>query len=101
MPLPTMTPEQRAAALAKAAEVRQARSALIAAVKSGEVTVSDLFDREDEITKRTKVVSVLRALPGWGKVRVANCLAECGIDETRRLGGLTAGQRDRLRDAVR
>ena len=101
MALPTMSPEQRAAALAKAAEVRQARSALIATVKSGELKAADLLDRDDEIAKRTKVVSVLRALPGWGKVKVANCLTECGIDETRRIGGLTAAQRERLRDALR
>ena len=100
MALPTMTPEQRAAALAKAAEVRQARSALIAAVKSGELKVVDVMDRQDDIAKRTKVVSALRALPGWGKVKVATCLADCGIDEARRFGGLTDGQRERLRDAV-
>jgi len=35
MPLPTMTPEQRADALAKAAEARTARSELLAKVKSG------------------------------------------------------------------
>lgn len=100
MPLPTMTPEQRAAALAKAGEVRQARSALIGAVKSGAVKAADLLDREDEIAKRTKVTAVLRALPGWGKVKVSTCLSECGIDETRRLGGLTPAQRERLRDAL-
>ena len=101
MPLPTMTPEQRAAALAKAAEVRLARSELIAAVRSGAAKAADLLDRQDEIAKRTKVVSVLRALPGWGKVKVSACLTECGIDESRRVGGLTAAQRERLRDALR
>ena len=101
MALPTMTPEQRTAALAKAAEVRQARSALIAAVKSGQLKVTDLMDRQDDLAKRTKVATVLRALPGWGKVKVATCLTDCGIDEARRFGGLTDGQRDRLRNAVR
>jgi hypothetical protein len=101
MALPTMTPEQRTAALAKAAEVRAARSELMAAVKSGAVDAVDLLDRQDELAKRTKVVSVLRALPGWGKVKVSACLDECGIDESRRLGGLTAAQRERLRDALR
>jgi hypothetical protein len=38
MALPTMTPEQRADALAKAAEARTARSALLAKVKSGDLT---------------------------------------------------------------
>lgn len=101
MALPTMTPEQRAAALAKAAEVRTARSELIAAVKTGKVTVAEVIERSDDIAKKTKVASVLRALPGWGKVKVTTCLTDCGIDEARRFGGLTAGQRDRLREATR
>ena len=38
MALPTLTPEQRAAALAKAARARKLRSELLSAVKSGDLT---------------------------------------------------------------
>ena len=67
MPLPTMTPEQRAGALAKATEARQARSAFLAEVKSGAVTLGQVFERaDDELVKKTRVLQVLRALPGYG-----------------------------------
>ena len=38
MPLPTLTPEQRAAALEKAAEVRKARAELKEQLKQGKTT---------------------------------------------------------------
>ncbi|HTI25539.1 MAG TPA: integration host factor, partial [Kutzneria sp.] len=42
MALPTLTPEQRAEALAKAAEARKARTALLASIKSGETTFGEV-----------------------------------------------------------
>ena len=39
MALPTLTPEQRADALAKAAEARKARSELLASIKSGTTSI--------------------------------------------------------------
>ena len=100
MPLPTMTPEQRTAALAKAAEARQARSALLAGVKSGETTLEQVFTQADDVAKKTRVVQVLRALPGYGAAKVAALLADAGVDEKRRVGGLTNAQRERLLEAV-
>ncbi len=48
MPLPTMTPEQRTDALAKATEARQARSAFLAEVKSGALTLEQVLNRADD-----------------------------------------------------
>ena len=45
MALPTLTPEQRKAALEKAAEARAARTAQLAKDKAGEVTYSQLLER--------------------------------------------------------
>jgi hypothetical protein len=96
-----MTPEQRTAALAKAAEARQARSALLARVKSGDMTLEQVFAQaDDHIVKKTRVQQVLRALPGYGTAKVAALMAASGVDEKRRVGGLTAPQRARLVDAV-
>ena len=100
MPLPTMTPEQRADALAKAAAARTARSELLARVKSGDLTARQVFERDDEIAKKTRVAQVLRALPGYGAARVRALMAACEVDETRRVGGLTGGQRTRLLEAL-
>jgi len=101
MPLPTMTPEQRAGALAKATEARQARSAFLAEVKSGAVTLGQVFERaDDELVKKTRVLQVLRALPGYGAAKVTALMTASGVDEKRRVGGLTAAQRAKLLEAV-
>ncbi len=99
MAVPTLTAEQRQAALAKATEVRKARGDLLAAVKAGHTSVSDVFGRADGLTKRTRVVQVLRAVPGYGPAKVAAVMAACGVDEKRRVGGLGEQQRRRLLDA--
>ena len=101
MALPTMTPEQRADALAKATEARQARSALLAQVKSGALTLEQLLERGDEdVVKKTRVQQVLRALPGYGQAKVTAVMTSSGVDEKRRVGGLTSAQRAKLLDAT-
>jgi hypothetical protein len=100
MPLPTMTPEQRESALAKAAEARKARSALLAEVKSGGLELKDLFARSDDVAKKTRVVQVLRALPGYGPAKVTTLMTDSGVDEKRRVGGLSSSQRTKLLEAV-
>ena len=101
MPLPTMTPEQRAAALAKATEARQARSVLLAKVKSGDMTLQQVFaPTENDVVKKTRVQQVLRALPGYGAAKVTALMAASGVDEKRRVGGLTGAQRQKLVEAV-
>lgn len=102
MPVPTATPEQRAQALAKAAEARKARSALLASLSSGELTLPDVLGRAgtDPVVAKTKVSMVLRALPGIGQKRAAALMEEVGIDVTRRVGGLTDRQRERLVERV-
>lgn len=102
MPLPTMTPEQRADALAKATAARKARSELLAQVKSGELAPAAFFGRtDDEVAKKTRVVQVLRALPGYGAAKVTALMATTEVDEKRRVGGLTAAQRERLLEALK
>ncbi|MDD6289065.1 MAG: integration host factor, actinobacterial type [Eggerthellales bacterium] len=96
MALPTMTPEQRAAALEKAAAARKARAELKANIKAGTVTIAEVLESQDEIVKKTKVAAVLAALPGYGKARVAKLMEECGIQESRRVGGLGANQKAAL-----
>ena len=101
MALPTMTPEQRADALAKATEARQARSSLLAQVKSGALTLKQVFERaDDDVVKKTRVQQVLRALPGYGAAKVTALMTASGVDEKRRVGGLTNAQREKLLAAV-
>ena len=47
MPLPSLSPEQRAAALEKAAEIRKARAELKDQLKSGKTTLAAVLDRAE------------------------------------------------------
>ncbi|MGW4425187.1 integration host factor, actinobacterial type [Streptosporangium sp. NPDC004631] len=100
MALPKLTPEQRQAALAKAAEARTARAKLLAEVKAGSVSFEQLLGRDDEIARRIKVAQALRALPGVGSVKAAQLMARADVDEARRLGGLGVQQRRKLIEVV-
>jgi hypothetical protein len=100
--LPTLTPEQRADALAKAAEARKARSELLASIKSGERTIASVLGKakEDKTIGKTKVAALLKAVPGLGAVKVAALLEQTGIDVDRRAAGLGEKQRAALIDAL-
>lgn len=96
MALPTLTPEDRRAALAKAVAARRERAVLLADIKDGSLTLAALFDRGGPVAGKTPVRRVLEALPGVGKVRAARILGQMDIPANRRLKGLGPRQRDRL-----
>lgn len=99
MPLPpALTPEQRQAALAKAAAARRQRAEVKEKLKMGSLTLRELFEQgdRDEILAKLKVVSVLESLPGVGKVRARRLMQELDISESRRLRGLGRNQREAL-----
>jgi len=99
MPLPpSLSPEQRQAALQKAAAARRARAELKEKLKMGSITLGELFaqSERDEIVAKTKVLSVLESLPGVGKVRARRLMEENGIPDTRRVQGLGTNQREAL-----
>jgi hypothetical protein len=99
---PTLTPEQRTAALAKAAQARKARAELKDHLKTGRTTLKELLGKadKDETVGKMKVLAVLESLPGTGKVKARRLMETVGISETRRLQGLGAKQRDSLLEAV-
>ena len=97
MALPQLSEEQRAQALAKAAEMRQKRARLKEDLKSGEKTLADVFkNAEDAVVARMKVSALLESLPGFGKAKAAKLMSELGISETRRVKGLGVRQRTEL-----
>jgi outer membrane protein TolC len=97
MPLPTLTPEQRVQALAKAAEARKARAELKGQLKSEKLSLRDVLGRQgDEVVGKMKVSSVLESLPGVGKVRARRIMERLDISATRRVRGLGAKQKDAL-----
>ena len=99
MPLPpALTPEQRQAALEKAAVARRQRAEVKEKLKANSLTLAELFEQadRDEILAKLKVVSVLESLPGVGKVRARRLMQELDISESRRLRGLGRNQREAL-----
>ena len=98
---PELTPEQREAALAKAAEARRARAELKEKLKMGSLSLKELLDQADDndIVGKMKVLAVLESLPGVGKVRARRTMEEIGIADTRRVRGLGDQQRRSLLDA--
>src|SRR6266704_874562 len=52
MALPALSPEQRQEALAKAREARAARSALLAEVKAGTLTLAGVLGRDDDLARK-------------------------------------------------
>lgn len=98
---PQLTPEQREAALAKAAEARRTRAELKEKLKMGSLSLSAVLDQAetDRVVGKTKVLAVIESLPGVGKVKARRTMDEIGIAESRTLKGLGAQQRTALLDA--
>jgi hypothetical protein len=98
---PYLSPEQRAAALAKAAEARRVRAALREELRTGESTLADVLARADEeIVAGMKVKALLTALPGLGKIKSFRLMARLGIADNRRVRGLGSQQRKALLDEL-
>ena len=95
---PSLTPEQRQAALAKAAEARRARAEIKERLKMGSITLAELLQQadNDDMVAGIKVLAVLESLPGVGKVKARRTMDEVGIADTRRLRGLGDQQRKSL-----
>jgi hypothetical protein len=95
---PSLTPEQRAAALKKAGEVRAARAELKEKLKMGSVSLADVLKQadSDEVVGKLKVLSLLESLPNIGKVKARRLMEDIGISESRRVKGLGPQQRQAL-----
>jgi hypothetical protein len=98
VPLPSLSPEQRQAALEKAAEIRKARAELKDELKSGKTSLASVLDRaeRDDVVGKLKVSAVLQAMPGIGKIRAQQIMERLKIAESRRLRGLGEQQRKAL-----
>ncbi|HQZ14460.1 MAG TPA: integration host factor, actinobacterial type [Acidimicrobiia bacterium] len=95
---PILTPEQRAAALEKAAIARRVRAEVKDRLKMGILDLPGLFRETDAnpILAKLKVVAVIESLPGVGKVKAKRLMEELEIAESRRLGGLGTKQKAAL-----
>jgi len=94
VPLPPLTPEQRAAALAKAAEARRERAVVKNRLKHSGASLTEILKegQGNEVVGKMKVSSVLESMPGVGKVRARKIMERLGISESRRVRGLGSNQ---------
>ncbi|MDP9832370.1 integration host factor, actinobacterial type [Trueperella abortisuis] len=98
MVLPHLTPEERQAALEKAAVARKKRAAIKADLKSGNKKLSEVLElaKEDAVLAKLKVTSLLQSLPGVGPAKCEAIMEDAKISPSRRLAGLGKHQAERL-----
>jgi S13-like H2TH domain len=92
--LPPLTPEQRKAALEKAAASRRERAEVKNRLKNAGATISDVLaqGQHNEVIGKMRVVDLLQSMPGLGKVRARQTMERLGIAESRRVRGLGTKQ---------
>src|SRR6476469_10638938 len=98
MALPSLTPEQRAAALEKAAAARRERAAVKNRLKYAQGSLAQVVDdgQSNDVIGKMKVSALLAAMPGVGKVRARQIMDELAISESRRVRGLGSKQASAL-----
>lgn len=94
MALPPLTPEQRAAALEKAAIARRERAEVRNRLKHSGASLADVLEegQSNEVIGKMKVSAILESMPGVGKIRARKLMEQLGISETRRVRGLGSNQ---------
>ena len=90
MALPPLTPEQRAAALEKAAAARRERAEVKNRLKHSGASLQEVIKtgQENDVIGKMKVSALLESMPGVGRVRARQLMEEIGISESRRVRGL-------------
>lgn len=98
MPLPVLTADQRADALARATEARRRRAETKIRLKNREVLLSEVLDaaETDDALAKMRVTDLLESLPRVGPHRAELLIDEFGISRSRRLKGLGPLQRQVL-----
>ncbi|MGZ5399723.1 MAG: integration host factor, actinobacterial type [Nocardioides sp.] len=94
MALPPLTPEQRSAALEKAAASRRERAEVKNRLKHAGASLVDVLreGETNEVIGKMRVIDLLQAMPGLGKVRARQLMERLGIAESRRVRGLGSKQ---------
>ena len=100
MALPILTPEQRKAALEKAAVARQIRAEVKNRLKTSGASLAEVIgeSKVNEVVAKLKVIDLLKSMPGVGAVKAKEIMDRLGIAESRRLRGLGANQIKALLD---
>jgi len=92
--LPPLTPEQRQAALDKAAASRRERAEVKNRLKHSGASIVEVLKQgqENDVIAKMRVLDLLQSMPGLGKVRARQVMERLNISESRRVRGLGANQ---------
>ncbi len=94
MALPNLTPEQRQAALDKAAASRRERAAVKNRLKHSGASIAEVLaeGEHNDVIGKMRVSDLLQSMPGVGKVRAKQIMERIAIAESRRVRGLGVKQ---------
>ena len=95
MGVPSLTYDERVAALGKAARVRAERAGIRQAVSRGSMPVSQVLALDGQAASGMRALDLVSAALG-GRDAALGALAELGISERRRVAGLGHVQRAAL-----
>lgn len=95
---PNLSEEQRRVALEKAAEARRVRAEIKELLKTGSLTLAELFERAetDDIVAGLKVETLISSMPGTGKIKAKRLMESLEIADNRRIRGLGERQKEAL-----
>lgn len=98
MALPPLTPDQRAAALQRAAQARRERAAVKSRLKNSNGSLAQVIalGKSNDAIGKMRVTALLESLPGVGRVRARQLMDDIGIAQSRRVRGLGANQIEEL-----
>ena len=91
---PILTPEERAAALAKASSARKRRAEVKMSIKAGVLDIQGVYQlsQSDEAISKMRVAEMLESITGVGKIRALAIMERLNISPTRRIKGLGSHQ---------
>ncbi|MEO7070149.1 MAG: integration host factor, actinobacterial type [Nostocoides sp.] len=94
MALPELTPEQRSAALERAALARRERAAVKNRLKHSSGSIAQVISdgKDNEAIGKMRVTALLESMPGVGRARARQIMDEVGIAHSRRVRGLGSHQ---------
>ena len=94
MALPPLTPEQRSAALEKAAQARRERAAVKNRLKYAQGDLQEVISegKSNDVIGKMRVSALLESMPGVGRVKAKALMEDIGISESRRVRGLGQNQ---------
>jgi hypothetical protein len=92
--LPRLTTEQRQANLEKAAASRRERAEVKNRLKHSGASIMEVLHQgqENDVIGKMRVLDLLQAMPGLGKIRARQLMERLNISESRRVRGLGSNQ---------